>query len=85
MNLTEERITILTEAAKGREREIMHYQINIDNYERAITEIETNYTDPEILAFAEQLKNLLASSKLEQTKEQIMLKVIKEQLECMSD
>lgn len=85
MNLLEERINILTEAANGREREIMHYQINIDNYERAMVEIEANHAgDVDLLAFADQLRDLLTASQREQAKERIMLKVIREQLECTS-
>lgn len=82
INLNEERLKILTEAAEHREREVMHHQINIDNYTRAIAEIEANYSDAEPLTeFATRLKDLLASSIIEQAKEEIMLKVIRDQLE----
>ena len=79
MNLEQERLDILTQAAEGREREVMHYQINIDNYERAIAEIEANH--PDMAEFADRLRELLASSRVEQAKERIMLKVIRDQLE----
>ena len=79
MNLEQERLDILTQAAEGREREVMHYQINIDNYERAIAEIMANH--PEMGEFADRLRELLASSRVEQAKERIMLKVIRDQLE----
>ena len=79
MNLEQERLDILTQAAEGREREVMHYQINIDNYERAIAEIEANHHD--MGEFADRLRELLASSRVEQAKERIMLKVIRDQLE----
>ena len=79
MNLEQERIDLLTAAAEGREREVMHYQINIDNFTRAIAEIEANH--PEMEEFANNLRELLASSKLEQAKERILLKVIRDQLE----
>lgn len=79
MNLAQERIDLLTAAAEGREREVMHYQINIDNFTRAIAEIEANH--PEMGEFANNLRELLASSKLEQAKERILLKVIRDQLE----
>ncbi len=79
MNLEQERLSILTAAAEGREREVMHYQINIDNYQRAIAEIEANH--PDMGEFAARLRELLASSITEQAKERIMLKVIRDQLE----
>lgn len=79
MNLEKERIDLLAAAAEGREREVMHYQINIDNFTRAIAEIEANH--PEMNDFADSLRELLASSKQEQAKERIMLKVIRDQLE----
>ena len=79
MNLEQERLDILTQAAEGREREVMHYQINIDNYERAIAEIEANH--PDMGEFADRLRELLASSRVEQAKERVMLKVIRDQLE----
>ena len=79
MNLEQERLDILKTAAEGREREVMHYQINIDNYERAIAEIEANH--PDMGEFADRLRELLASSRVEQAKERVMLKVIRDQLE----
>lgn len=82
MKLAEERLTILRTAAEGREREVMHYQINIDNYERAIAEIEANH--PDMADFADHLRGLLASSRVEQAKERVMLKVIRDQLEDVS-
>lgn len=82
MDIAQERIDTLTAAAEGREREVMHYQINIDNYARAIAEIEANYADSDAMNdFANQLRDLLASSIIEQTKERILLKVIRDQLE----
>jgi len=67
----------LQEALKAREEEVLVYQINIDNYERAI---EKSNDDPELGDFVKQLNELLASSKLEQKKSKIMLEVIKDQL-----
>ena len=78
MNLIQERLNTLTAAAEARAREIMHYQINIDNYSRAIVEIGD---DPAMQDFAMQLRDLLTSSRIEQAKEQILLKVIRDQLE----
>jgi len=80
-NLVEERIKIITEAYGHRQREVMHHQINIDNYTRAIAEIEANHTDKaHMVEFLERLRDLLASSIVEQDKERVLLKVIGEQL-----
>lgn len=77
----------LTDAAEHREKEVLHHQINIDNYRRAIAEIEAHHTGkPHMEAFANQLRGLLKSSLEEQDKEAVMLKVIRDQLEgalCM--
>ena len=76
-----EKNTILQQAAEQRSREVLHHQINIDNYKRAIAVIDEQYFDSsDMLKFKEQLSGLLASSIVEQTKEQIMLGVITQQL-----
>lgn len=67
----------LTSALIQRKNEVFGYQINIDNYNRAIRKI----SDPDLLPFKEQLEGLLSSEILEQKKAQLMLDVIKEQLE----
>lgn len=79
MNKTE----ILTSALDARIQEVMHYQINIDNYTIALNEIAklSDEDQKELAEFAQQLKSLLASEKLEQKKAQIMLNVVKQQLE----
>jgi hypothetical protein len=69
--------TTLTSARDSRIEEVLHYQINIDNYRRAIVLAEA---DPDMAAFAEQLKGLLSSSIIEQKKASIMLSVIEDQL-----
>jgi hypothetical protein len=74
--------TTLTEAAEYREKEVLHHQININNYQRAIAEIEAHHAGkPHMEAFAERLRDLLKSSIEEQEKEAVMVKVIKAQLE----
>ena len=82
MNALEtERQHMLADAAAHREREVMHHQINIDNYQLAIAEIAKNHADDADLAqFAERLAELLSSSLVEQAKERIMLTVIRQQL-----
>lgn len=74
---------ILKTSLEARESEVMHYQINIDNYTLALQEIETLSADEraELSAFTEQLRTLLTSEKLEQKKAKIMLAVVKKQME----
>jgi hypothetical protein len=73
---------ILASALEAREQEIMHYQINIDNYTLALEEISQLSVDEraELSAFAEQLRTLLTSEKLEQKKAKIMYSVVKKQV-----
>lgn len=82
VNLEEERIKILTDAHEHRQREVLHHQINIDNYTLAIQEIEAKHPGDEVMAeFANRLRDLLASSIIEQAKEVILRDVIAKQLE----
>ncbi len=84
MSQTEEIKKILSDAAEGRRREVMVYQINIDNYRLAVEEIEANHAgDASLQEFAVQLRELLATNLVEQTKEKIMLTVIERQLKEM--
>ena len=73
---------ILNSALQAREQEIMHYQINIDNYTLALQEIDalpvTEKT--ELAEFRSLLAGLLTSEILEQKKAKIMLKVVAKQL-----
>lgn len=82
-NTNPTREEILIEALKAREQEIMHYQINIDNYTIALEKISQLSADEraELSEFSERLRNLLSSEKLEQKKAKIMLEVIKQQVE----
>jgi chromosome segregation ATPase len=75
---------ILASALEAREQEIIHYQINIDNYTLALDEISQLSVDEraELSAFAEQLRTLLASEKLEQKKSKVMFSVIKNQVDA---
>lgn len=81
-NLNESREEMLKTALQGREQEVMHYQINIDNYTIALDEINKLPDDErvELSGFSKQLTGLLASEKFEQKKAKIMLTVIKRQL-----
>ena len=81
-NLDEERTKILTDAYEHRQREVMHHQINIDNYKLALVEIAENHADnPAMAEFADRLRELLSSSLVEQAKEIIMRDVMAKQLE----
>lgn len=71
---------ILTQALVGRIDEVVQYQVNIDNFKRAI---ERAKDDPDLVDFVSNLGEMLASSILEQKKSQIMLEVIQEQVEEM--
>jgi len=82
LNLEEERIKILIDAHEHRQREVMHHQINIDNYQSALAEIAEKHPDCGVMnEFANQLRELLASSLIEQAKETVMRDVIAKQLE----
>jgi len=74
---------ILALSLDGRKQEIMHYQINIDNYTIALEEIAklSMVDQQELSAFTDQLNSLLTSEKLEQKKAKIMLTVIQKQME----
>ena len=67
----------------ARVQEVMHYQINIDNYTLALENIASMNADEraELSGFADQLRGLLASEKLEQKKAKVMLVVLQQQLE----
>lgn len=81
IDLEEERTKILTDAYEHRQREVMHHQINIDNYTLALEEIAEKHTDCEVMAdFANRLRELLTSSTIEQAKEIVMRDVIAKQL-----
>jgi len=73
---------ILAMSLEARVQEVMHYQINIDNYSIAlqkISEMEPS-EQVELTEFAKQLRDLLASEKLEQKKAKLMLAVLEQQV-----
>jgi uncharacterized transporter YbjL len=75
------KLETLKGAVEARNDEILGYQINIDNYERAIAKINKEHTDkPEILKFRDQLIDMLESHKTEQLKTIIIRDVIVDQL-----
>lgn len=73
---------ILAMSLEARVQEVMHYQINIDNYSIAlqkISEMEPS-EQVELTEFSKQLRDLLASEKLEQKKAKLMLAVLEQQV-----
>lgn len=74
---------VLRSALAAREDAVLMYQINIDNYSRAIKRIDAlgDAERAELAEFREKLVTLLSSERLEQKKEAIMRDVIAEQLE----
>jgi hypothetical protein len=76
------RIDILTAALEHRTAEVLHHQINIDNYRLALVEISDKHPDcPHMAEFGQRLQHLLDTSIIEQRKEIIMRDVIAKQLE----
>ncbi len=73
---------ILQTNLDARKQEVMHYQINIDNYTLALANIAAMAADErsELLVFADQLTGLLASERMEQRKARVMLEVLRRQL-----
>lgn len=73
---------ILQMSLDARIQEVMHYQINIDNYTIALEHISSlpKEEQSELASFADQLRSLLASEKLEQKKAKVMLEVVKQQI-----
>ena len=78
-----DRKEILAVNLQARLQEVMHYQINIDNYTLALEHIAAMGDDEraELAGFVEQLSGLLASEKLEQKKAKVMLAVLRSQLD----
>ena len=73
---------ILKMTLEARIQEVMGYQINIDNYTLALSEIskKSQEDQAELLEFSDQLRSLLTSENLEQKKAKIMLAVIQQQV-----
>jgi|TARA_Y100000015_G_scaffold18256_1_gene17615 SMC interacting uncharacterized protein involved in chromosome segregation len=75
------KLETLQSALAPREDEILNYQVNIDNYTRAIAKIDAEHADnPAMADFRNQLSKLLDSSKIEQLKAIIIRDVIAEQI-----
>lgn len=80
------RIEILSSALISRDSELLGYQINIDNYMLAITEIEQKYPDNEDLAvFKAELQERLAEEQRQQLRSKVIRDVIASQLSESSE
>ena len=81
-----DKLEILQTSLSGRNSEIENYQINIDNFIRAIDKINSDYLDnPDIVKFRDNLIELLSQNKTEQLKSIIIRDVIAEQVKEMED
>ena len=75
------KLDTLQSALNARNDEIMGYQINIDNYIRAIDKINAEHADNSaMIEFRDKLIDMLASHKTEQLKAIIIRDVIADQL-----
>ena len=75
------KLQILQASLTPRNQEIFDYQINIDNYIRAIKKINDDYTDNKaVIEFRDLLTNMVESNKTEQLKSIIIRDVIQEQI-----
>ena len=75
------KLETLQSALIARNDEIDGYQINIDNYARAIDRINEHYADnPAMIEFRDRLADMLESNKTEQLKAIIIRDVIADQL-----
>ena len=75
------KLEILQSALKDRDDEILGYQINIDNYTRAIAKIEDEHSnDPPMVEFRDRLADMLESHRVEQLKAAIIRDVIADQI-----
>ena len=75
------KLQILQESLEPRNDEILNYQINIDNYTRAIDKINTQYADnPDLIKFRDKLTTEVKNHKTEQLKSIIIRDVIADQI-----
>jgi hypothetical protein len=76
---------IIAENITAREHSIMLYDINIDNYTYAIADIDaTENPSEDLVAYRQQLIQLLASERREQSKEQVILRALQAQAAALA-
>lgn len=79
--MDENKRTVLTTNIEMRDKEIADYQINVDNYTRAIAKIDaTADADEEMLKFKEVLQQHLKDTLREQMKSRLIRDVMVDQL-----
>ena len=75
------KLETLQSALDARNDELLDYQINIDNYTRAIDKINAEHqNNPAMIEFRDRLVDMLESHKTEQLKSMIIRDVIADQL-----
>ncbi len=75
------KLQTLQASLEPRNDEILNYQINIDNYTRAIDKINTQYADnPDLIEFRDKLAAEVTNHKTEQLKSIIIRDVIADQI-----
>ena len=75
------KLETLQSALEARNYELLDYQINIDNYTRAIDKINAEHqNNPAMIEFRDRLVDMLESHKTEQLKSMIIRDVIADQL-----
>ena len=75
------KLETLQSALDARNDEFLDYQINIDNYTRAIDKINAEHqNNPAMIEFRDRLADMLESHKTEQLKSMIISDVIADQL-----
>ena len=75
------KLETLQSALDARNDEFLDYQINIDNYTRAIDKINAEHqNNPAMIEFRDRLADMLESHKTEQLKSMIIRDVIADQL-----
>ena len=75
------KLETLKPALEGRNEEIMGYQINIDNYIRAIAKINIEHaSNLAMIEFRDRLAEMLETHKIEQLKAIIIRDVIADQI-----
>ena len=75
------KLETLQSALEARNDELLDYQINIDNYTRAIDKINAEHqNNPAMIEFRDRLADMLESHKTEQLKSMIIRDVIADQL-----
>ena len=78
------KLETLQSALDARNNEFVEYQINIDNYTRAIDKINAEHqNNPAMIEFRDRLADMLESHKIEQLKSMIIRDVIADQLNEM--